>query len=166
MRLMPTLCSLLRRGMLLLTAVWLGLVFAACAAQSPAAPPQPAGKAPASANAAPAELEIPKSVFTNPSTPQQGRDPFFPQSARMPKPVMVATTNTLLIVAELELKGISGSAEHRLAIINNRTFEPGEEGEVLSSQGRVRIICREIKADSVVVQVGSELRVLRLRPRP
>jgi hypothetical protein len=65
---------------------------------------------------------------------------------------------------DLQLKGISGAASHRLAIINNRTFATGEEGEVSSNMGVVRITCQEIKDDFVRVLVNGQERTLHLRP--
>ncbi len=78
---------------------------------------------------------------------------------------MVPTNAPVVVTADLRLNGISGSAEHRLAIVNNRTFEAGEEGEVLSGSERVRIRCVEIKADAVVIQFvsGGTRRELRFR---
>ena len=166
MRLMPTLCLPLRARTLALAAVWLCLALgAARAAQAPArAPAKPAGHSPAPTNAAPAEPELPKSVFINPATPQEGRDPFFPNSTRRAKTTVITTsTNPPVVVVELQLKGISGSADRRLAIINNRTFEAGEEGTVLSDAGRVRILCKEIGADSVRVVLNGQERTLTLR---
>ena len=78
-----------------------------------------------------------------------------PRAARAPEPVQVAV--------DLRLKAISGLPEHRLALINNHTFEAGEEGEIATTSGRMRIRCLEITQDSAVVQVGSERRELRLR---
>jgi hypothetical protein len=123
--------------------------------------------APAATKAAPAEPEIPVSVFVNPSTPQEGRDPFFPQSTRRKPQVFIQVTNSApaVAIAELELKGISGSVDHRLAIINNRTFEVGEEGTVLSNVGRVRLQLKEINDDSVRVLLNGVERTLTLRPR-
>lgn len=79
---------------------------------------------------------------------------------------MVVKTNALPAAAvsvELKLNGISGTTDHRLAIINNRTFEANEEGPVSTTLGPVRIRCLEIKPDSVLIQVGGEQRILRLR---
>jgi hypothetical protein len=70
-----------------------------------------------------------------------------------------------VVAVELKLNGISGIAGRRLAIINNRTFEIGEEGEVVSNAGHVRIVCKDIQADSVRILVSGEERLLRLRPR-
>ena len=148
--------------------VVLGLMVTALCAQTPSAkkPTGAAAKAPAATNTAPAELTVPVSVFHTPTSPQDpAKDPFFPQSTRLrSKPTVIATTTALPAVVELELKGISGAADRRLAIINSRTFAVGEEGEVPASNGRARLQVVEIKNDSVVVLLNGEQRVLRLRP--
>jgi len=164
MRLMPIPCPPLRAWTLLLAAVVLGLtLFATRAAQTPAAP---SGHVRPAAAAAPAEPEPAKSVFRIPATPQEGRDPFFPQSTRTRRPVVVPTASNAapVVIAELELKGISGPMGHRFAIINNRTFETGEEGEVSTNVGRVRLTCKEIKDDAVRVLLAGQERILTLRP--
>ena len=146
----------------------LGLAFAVGAAQPPTASAGPSKAVP---GAAPAELEPPKSVFNNPANPQQGKDPFFPESTRRlpaPPPVVVPsgiTTNPPVVLVDLDLKGISGTASRRLVIINNRTFEVGEEAEVTTSSGQARITVKEVKDDSVRVLVNGQERILRLRPR-
>ena len=147
----------------------LGLAFASLAAQTRIIPPS--GSAPAATNAPPLPPPIPQSVFIIPTNPQEGKDPFFPRSMRLFNDVVVKTNlqSTAVAVAviavELKLNGISGTADHRLAIINNRTFEIGEEGEVISNGSRVHIICKDIKADSVRILVSGEERILRLRSR-
>jgi hypothetical protein len=165
MRLMLTRCPSLRAWTLPLAAALLGLTFTTRAAQTPAAA---SDKAKATTNAAPAELELPKSVFIIPTTAAEGRDPFFPLSTRLtPAPPVVTTTTTNIptnIVVQLDLKGISGALNHRLAIINNQTFGVGEEGEVAVNSGRVRVVCKEIKDNSVVVLVNGQQRTLYLRP--
>ena len=131
-----------------------------------ASSPRVADGVKATTNAPPAQAAIPKSVFVIPSSPQQGRDPFFPLSTRLRRtvPVPVATTHPPTVSVELELKGISGAVGHRLAIINNRTFAEGEEGEVTTDAGRVRIRCKDIGSDSVQVRVNGVERTLRFRP--
>jgi hypothetical protein len=143
----------------------LGVAFAGLPAQPKTN--APAASAPAATNAQPALPPIPHSVFVIPITPQEGKDPFFPRSMRIFSDVVVKTNlqATASVAVELKLNGISGSPDRRLAIINNRTFEIGEEGEVVSNAGRVHLICRDIKADSVRIFVNGEERVLRLRPR-
>jgi hypothetical protein len=77
----------------------------------------------------------------------------------------VKAKGTSPAVAELHLKGISGTAEKPLAIVNTTTFTSGEENDVLSAGGRLRIRCLEINmaAGTVLVQVGGERRELRLQ---
>lgn len=155
---------MLRPKPLLLAALLLWLAFPSLAAQTKTnSPPSPAS---APTNALPAQLEIPKSVFLIPTTPQQGKDPFFPRSMRLFTSVVVSTNlqPTPVVTVELKLNGISGISPRRLAIINNRTFEANEEGIVSTASGPVRIRCLEIRADSVLVQIGGEQRILRLRP--
>jgi hypothetical protein len=144
--------------LLAFAATFFSLAFASLAAQAPA-------KAlPAPTNAAPAQPEIPKSVFIIPTKPQEGKDPFFPRSVRLFSSVLVKTNiQPITHPVELHLNGISGTAERPLAIINNQTFETNEEGEIPTHPGRARIRCLEIKPDSVLIQVGGEQRMLHLR---
>jgi hypothetical protein len=123
------------------------------------------GKTPARpANAATntASAEIPQSVFVIPATSKEGRDPFFPDSIRVYNsgPVKVKSPDAALT---LVLNGLSGTPQHRLAMINGRTMEEGEEAEISSSSGRIQVHCIEIKTDSVIVEVNGERRELRLR---
>jgi hypothetical protein len=151
----------LRAWLPALAAAALAFALTARAGQTPPA-------AAAHPKAAPAEPEVPLSLFVNPATPQDGKDPFFPQSTRRIKVKQVTTTTNMapsVATAELELKGISGSLDHLLAIINNRTFETGEEGTVATNVGRVRLICKEIRSDSVRVLLNGTERTLTLRPR-
>ena len=102
-----------------------------------------------------------------PTTPQEGKDPFFPRSLHPYASVVPKTKSAAPYVpqvVDLRLGGISGTGDHRLAIINGQTLELGEEGEVRSGTGRVRIRVIDIKTDTVVVQVGAQQLVLRLRP--
>ena len=108
------------------------------------------------------EVAIPQSVFAVPAQPSEGRNPFFPQSASRPvvptpnKPDQVDTTSIVL-------NGIT-SPPKRTAMINGRTFEPGEEGEVrLPSGNKMLIKVEEIKAESAIILVGGQRRELRLR---
>jgi hypothetical protein len=150
---------------LALTVALLGLAFAGLAAQTKTN--APSRSVPAATNALPLLVPIPQSVFIIPTSPQEGKDPFFPRSMRPFNDVVVRTNQqpAAVVAVELKLNGISGIAGRRLAIINNRTFEIGEEGEVVSNGSRVRIICKDIQADSVRILVSGEERLLRLRPR-
>jgi hypothetical protein len=151
--------------------LFLGLAIASSAAESKPRPPQnsnlkPSPPAvPGPAFSAPEPVLV-KSVFVVPTKPGEGKDPFFPKSTRLfpdisPKTV-AAPARTARV--ELHLKGISGMPGHRLAIINNRTIAAGEETDVSTVKGPVRIHCLDINADSALVQIGDEKRELRLRP--
>jgi hypothetical protein len=113
-------------------------------------------------------IEIPRAHFVNPRSPAEGKDPFFPRSMRpysaaaVPQPVVTNTT-PVVVVADLKLNGISGTTERRLAIINNHTFEAGEEAVLSTSTGKFVVRCIEIRADGVSVMVSGERRELRLR---
>jgi len=115
-------------------------------------------------NAAPSILdqEIPKSVFVIPASPKDGRNPFFPQSAQV---VAQPTKRDAPLDPSLfVLNGITPSGPKRTAMINGRTFEAGESGEVrLPSGSKMLIKCEEIRADTVVILVDGQRRDLRLR---
>ena len=163
MRFMLTPSSPFRAWTLPLATALLSLAFAAPAVPTPAA--SSSGPAKAATNAAPVAPEPPKSAFIIPSSSQEGKDPFFPQSTRLHKlPVVSSTsTNRVVAVVELDLKGISGVGNRRLAIINNRTFGANEDGTVTTASGLARITCKEIKDDSVRVIVNGQERLLSLR---
>jgi hypothetical protein len=155
---------MLPRNALLLAAFLFCLALPCPAAQTKTNSPTTA--APARTNALPAQAEIPKSVFVIPTTPQEAKDPFFPLSMRIFASAVVKTNGQSIpvIPVDLKLNGISGTADHHLAIINNRTFEVNEEGTVATTTGRVLIRCLEIKDDSVRVLVNGQELILRLRP--
>ena len=108
------------------------------------------------------DVPLPQSVFNIPSQPSEGRNPFFPQSTVRVVPPIVNPqhpVDTTLFI----LNGIT-SPPKRMAMINGRTFEPGEEGEVrLSGGGKMLIKCEEIKAESAVISVAGQRRELHLR---
>jgi len=112
------------------------------------------------------EPAIPQSAFLQPKKPADGRDPFYPKSDRVYGVVSAPkTVPTNAPTAELALKGISGTPEQPLAIINNRNFSAGEENDVVTPAGRIRIRCIEINRStgSVIIQVGGQTRELRLK---
>ena len=96
-----------------------------------------------------------RSVFILPTAPVEGRDPFFPKSNRPYETAMTATNKTVEITA-LVVKGVSGSSDHRLVIINTHTFAAGDIADVITDLGRIRVHCIEIKPRSVVIEVGGQ----------
>jgi hypothetical protein len=97
------------------------------------------------------------STFVMPSNPQQGRDPFYPESIR---PYANAMASHVVPVTTLAIKGFSGTPENRMVIINNHTFGVGDEGDVLTPGGRVHVHCLEINADNVVIEANNQRRTL------
>ena len=109
------------------------------------------------------EAPIPQSVFIIPSQPSEGRNPFFPQSVVRAIPRPVNPGSPVDTASFFVLNGIT-SPPRRTAMINGRTFEPGEEGEVrLPSGAKMLIKCEEIKADSAIINFSGQRRELRLR---
>lgn len=125
----------------------------------------PAAKT-ATTNAAPAEIPIPQSVFIIPRSASEGVDPFYPLTTRF-KPVVNLnnSTNRATVVADLVIKGFSGTPTFPFVIINNATFAVGDDKEVSTPQGRVRVRCLEIrlKDESALVEANGERRELRFR---
>lgn len=106
--------------------------------------------------------ELPKSVYVVPATPNDGRDPFFPKSDRLARATGSKKSGPKTPQITLFCNGISGTLEHRLAIINGRTLAEGEETEILVNNTRVKIRCVEIKGETVIVEAMGERRELRL----
>ena len=69
------------------------------------------------------------------------------------------------VYTDLELKGISGKANARFALINNQTIGAGESANVKVGDVIMKVKCLEIHADYVVVAVGTgnDRRELRMR---
>ena len=106
----------------------------------------------------------PRSVFVEPASPKDGRDPFYPESKRF---VAEPTAPTKAVdrtsdLTSLKVLGISSTSERLLAIINNHTFAEGDEGDVLTSSGRVHLRCLAIQPDSVTVEIGGHTQILKL----
>jgi hypothetical protein len=104
-------------------------------------------------NLGPVEVPIPAAVFDLAAKPT--KDPFFPLSLR--QPIQQATNATpAFSAAVFNLKGLSGSPGHRLALINNRTVAAGEDAEITTASGKVKIQCVEIKESSVIIRAESQ----------
>ena len=119
-------------------------------------------------NAPPAEVPIPLSKFEQPSAAQPGRDPFFPMSSRItfataPVPGK-GNGKAGAAPSDIVLKSIVGMPGARVALINTTTFETGESSEIIVTGGvRVLVRCLEIRAESVLIDIGGEKRDLPLK---
>ncbi len=136
------------------------LVAALLAFARPAAAGTPGGDSGTNAPAAAAAIPQPKFDVT--SSPV--KDPFFPHTARSPVPVLVASASPAPVgytASSFQLKGLSA----RLATINNRVLAAGEDAEVTTATGRVKIHCVEIKEDSVVISAGGQPTLIELHLR-
>jgi hypothetical protein len=109
-----------------------------------------------------------KSVFVD--DPVAGKDPFFPNSTRRLKALeQTSPTNPApqpsTLFNQLALKGISGPKNQRLALINTSTLGVGEQAEIRCGLQSIKILCREIRESSVLLElVGvGELKELKLR---
>jgi hypothetical protein len=108
-----------------------------------------------------AEPGQPQSIFTVPASLKDGRDPFFPESTRM---VEVAPSNIHAVeISSLRYLGLSGTAGHLLAIINNHTFAVGEEGDVKTAYGALHLRCMDIQPGSVMVEVNGQTHRINLQ---
>ena len=100
-----------------------------------------------------------RSVFVMPTGVREGRDPFFPESAR-PYEDMAATKHTVE-ANSFTIKGYSMERGRAMVIINNHTFSLGDEGDVLTTSGRVHLRLTEIRHNSVIIEVNGSTRELR-----
>ena len=120
--------------------------------------------APTPTKAATEPVDPHKAVFVD--DPASGKDPFFPRSIRRKRTVVEETPVPIVVPDDsLVLKGLSGTAEKRLAIINNYTFQAGEEYVLRVGTGQLKVRCLEIRDQSVLVNVNGITRELRMRSK-
>jgi hypothetical protein len=103
------------------------------------------------------EFAFPKSVFVH--NDAKGKDPFFPNRARGGGTVLVSTNTPVSTgpnLADLQLRGIAGPPERRIALINNLTFSKGEEQEVRAGNSKVKIKVLEIAEKSVSILIDGQ----------
>jgi thioredoxin-related protein len=80
-----------------------------------------------------------------------------------PQPVSLPTAAVIpMHYGELTLKGISGSKDRRMALINNETLMVGETAKIKVKDVRVEVTCNEIREDSVLITVGGKQQELKL----
>ena len=114
----------------------------------------------------PVVQQVPRSVFNLPSSPKEGRDPFFPTSLRPYEFATVPSTNHVTDVSSLVIQGVSGMPPHQLVIINKVTFGVGDDAEVRTPDGRIRIHCVSINGHSAVIEVNGQEHTLQYGGKP
>jgi len=135
------------------------------ATRNTSAKPTPAKSSTESAVVTSEPTPVPVSVFLIPRKAVEGKDPFFPNSSRVyGTETTVKSGGAPVIAADITLKGISGTPEQPLAILNTTTCTTGETAEIITKTSRVKVQCLEINmaAGTVLLQIGSERRELRL----
>ena len=94
---------------------------------------------------------IPESVFSF----RAGKDPFFPNRVVTPAPEPTKKEIALL-------KGITGTPDRRVALINDRTFTKGEAGEIKSGTNEFKIRVIDITDRSVTIERAGQTNELPL----
>lgn len=56
-------------------------------------------------------------------------------------------------LSQIKLSGLSGSSDHRLAVINAKTFSAGEDNDLKLKGRTIHVQCLEIREESVLVQI-------------
>jgi hypothetical protein len=100
-----------------------------------------------------------------------GRDPFFPNSSRRkfdPVPMHNAPTNWVPVSVDsgfdqFALRGVSHSANGRLALVNYSSMAEGEEKEFKVANQVVKVRCVSIRDRSVVISIKGHTKELFLR---
>ena len=110
--------------------------------------------------------QVKRSVFTLPASPKDGRDPFFPSSTRPYEGIPVPGVKSVTDIHSFTIQGFSGVAPRLLVIINNVTFGVGDEAEVRTPEGRVRIHCVGITDNSAVVEFNGQQHTLQKLVKP
>jgi hypothetical protein len=98
------------------------------------------------------------SIFIMPAGPSEGRDPFFPNSTR---PYEDFISKRPVELTSLQIKGFSEIGGRRYVIINNHTFAAGDEGDVITPEGRIHIRCLTVGLDSVLVESAGARHLLK-----
>jgi hypothetical protein len=105
---------------------------------------------------------VPQSVYVVPVSEADGCDPFFPKSNRLRSGSAKQAAAPKAPTLKLVYNGLSGTADRQFAIINGRTLAEGEETEIISGNGRIKIRCIQIKGETVIVEAQGERRELQL----
>ena len=66
----------------------------------------------------------------------------------------------------MQLWRVNDASPHQLVIINNVTFGVGDDAEVRTPDGRIRLHCVAINGNSVVVEVNGQEHTLNYGGKP
>jgi thioredoxin-related protein len=86
-----------------------------------------------------------------------------PEAPRPPPKFVPIPPTVPLHYGELTLKGISGTKDRRLALINNQTFMAGETARVKALDHEVVVHCKEIRDNSVLITADDRPMELKLK---
>jgi hypothetical protein len=112
-----------------------------------------------------APMPVLRSIFNQPTSPKDGRDPFFPSSMRLFASMVVPDSKTKDL-SSLVIQGKSGTSDHPLVIINEVTFAQGDERDIITPDGRIHIHCLQIVGDLVVIEANGQRHQLRFELKP
>jgi hypothetical protein len=132
-------------------------------AAAPVAPAKPAAPKPSAATFATTNAPLAAVSAFDQLMPPKGRDPFFPNSHRRDPQIAKGSPTEKPLASELLLKGVVGSANNRLALVNDDIFKVGEIGTVKVPGGHVEVKILEIGEDYAVIKVTGELETKRLQ---
>lgn len=104
----------------------------------------------------------PRSVFAMPTSPREGRDPFFPESKRPYEDATPAKPTQTVVVNAFTVNGQSVEHGQTMVIINNHTFAVGEEGDVLTPGGRTHLRLIEVRNGVAVIESNGTRRELKI----
>ncbi|MEJ0091867.1 MAG: hypothetical protein WDM80_19220 [Limisphaerales bacterium] len=108
---------------------------------------------------------VARSTFKQPTSPKEGRDPFFPNSPRLFASLVIPAAESKDL-SSLVIRGKSGTLDRPLVIINDVTFAVGDERDVVTPQGRIRIHCIKIIGDLAVIEAFGQRHQLRFETKP
>ena len=102
-----------------------------------------------------------RSTFSLPKQFSEGRDPFFPESTRVFQAVMLESPGRSKVeISSLAVKGYYRDAKGAFVIINNHTFTVGDEGDVLTTGGRIHLKCVDVLPNAVVIEFNGSMHQL------
>jgi thioredoxin-related protein len=95
----------------------------------------------------------------------QPSPPIEPEPPRKPVTFIPPPPAVPIHYGSLALKGISGTKERRMVLINNASMMTGEKANVRTQDHEVVVICKEIREDSVLITCDGKEMELKLGNR-